>query len=134
MPRSFGKIFLVPGLLLITAAILLPVLRGTPVGLAVAIAVPGIVLIVLGWAFGRVQTTLHPVPEILQTLYSIDRKMRATVRRRTDGHYQVEYWALTYSHAEHGLEPQYIRSGGSSVADSLAGAVDLASEHLRTGG
>lgn len=134
MLRLFGNILLVLGLLLITAAILLPVMQWIPVGLSVAIGVPGIVVTALGWSFRNLQPSFQPAVEILQTLYSTDRKFRATVRRRSDSQYQVEYWALVYNQTEHGLEPQYIRQGGSTITDSLASAVDLASERLRTSG
>lgn len=119
--------------MLLTAAILLPIIQWIPIGLAVAIAVPGIVLIMLGLSFRNFQTSSQPALEILQTLYSNDRKFRATVRQRSDKQYQVEYWALVYNTTEHGLEPQYIRQGGSTIADSLASAVDLASERIHAG-
>lgn len=134
MLRLVGNFVLVLGLLLIAAAILLPVMQWIPVGLSVAIGVPGIVLIALGLSFRSLQTSSHPAPEILQTLYSTDRKFRATVRQRSDSHYQVEYWALVNNHTEHGLEQQYIRQGGSTIADSLASALDLATERLRSSG
>lgn len=134
MLRLVGNFVLVLGLLLIAVAILLPVMQWIPVGLSVAIGVPGIVLIALGFSFRSLQTSSHPAPEILQTLYSADRKFRATVRQRSDSHYQVEYWALVNNQTEHGLEQQYIRQGGSTIADSLASAVDLATDRLRSSG
>lgn len=129
-----GNFVLAIGLLLITAATLLIVMQLIPAGLVVAIGVPGIVLIALGLSFRNLQTYSQPAPEILQTLYSTDRKFRATVKQRSDNHYQVEYWVLVYNQTEHGLEQQYIRQSGSTIADSLAGAVDLATERLRSSG
>lgn len=133
MLRLIGNFVLILGLLLIIAAILLPIMQWIPAGLSVAIGVPGIVLISLGFSFRNLQMPAQPAPEILQTLYSNDRKFRATVRQRSDKQYQVEYWALVYNTTEHGLEPQYIRQGGSSIADSLASAVDLASARIESG-
>lgn len=124
--------FLALGLLILVAAVLSPLLHWIPIGLAVGVAVPGLVLLVLGWSFEHAQTTFQPVPEILQTLYSTDHKFRATIKRRNDGQFQVEYWALVYNHTtEYGTEPQYTRLGGSTIAASLASAIDLATERLR---
>ncbi|HNN12903.1 MAG TPA: hypothetical protein PKL78_05055 [Anaerolineales bacterium] len=133
MPKLTGKIFLLLGLLFILLAIFLPAMQWIPIGMAVAIAVPGIVLLVLGWSFGRDQTTLQPAPEILQTLYSPDRKFRATIQRRKDGQIQIDYWALVYNQTEHGLESQYTRQGGTTIVSSFANAEDLAAERLRAG-
>ena len=126
--------FLALGLLIMVASVLLPLLHWILIGLAVGVAVPGLVLLVLGWSFERAQATFQPAPEILQNLYSTDNTLRATIKQRNDGQYQVEYWALVYhQNAEHGMEPHYTRMSASTIADSLASAIDLANERLRAG-
>ena len=125
------KFLLIIGLFISSLAIALPLLNIIPAGAAIAIAVPGITMSILGWLFGRSTDPAKAGSGTVQTIFSADKNLRAVIYQRNDGNYQVETWQLfPLNNSDSGYS--WVRQNSSGIVDSLSAAVDIANEYIRT--
>ena len=67
----------------------------------------------------------------VQTVTSTDGLLRAVIKQRTDGRYQVEVWKKVYAPTqENSSDFQFVRQSSLAFTDSLAEAVDIASGYV----
>ena len=127
-----NKPLFVVGLMSAGVAALLLLLGQVSFGLAAAIAILGIGLVVVSVRGGGNSSKPKREAQEVQTIVSDDGQLRAIIKRRFDGKFQVELWKLVkgYSH-EFGSDVQFVRQGNMAITDTLADAVSIALSYMR---
>jgi ATP-dependent 26S proteasome regulatory subunit len=123
-------LFLIGLLIVITAAALL-LFRIIPFGTALALAIVGNGLIVLSRRKERKKPKFALSEQVVQTVHSADGQMRAMIKQRADGNYQVEIQRLVHEDSqEYGQSDYWVRQS-APITDTLSSAVDIAVRHVR---
>jgi hypothetical protein len=120
------------GLLFVGVAAGLVLMGQIPFGFAAAIAILGIGLVVVSVRGGGNRSKPRREAKEVQTIVSDDGQLRAVIKRRVDGTFQVELWKLFNGYSqEFGSEVQFVRQGDMAIADTLTEAVSIASDYIR---
>jgi hypothetical protein len=128
-----NKTLLTLGLLITLLAAALLLMNVIPFGVAAAIAVFGIGLVAVVRR-KNTQPESKPAQQTVEIVYSSDRQMRAVIKQRGDGKYQVEVWKLVSDYSQDfGPGSQWARQPAGSITDTLSDAMDIATSHVRGG-
>lgn len=119
------------GLLLVCLAAALLLMNAIPFGFAAAIAVLGIGLVAVAGRSGRPQPKSRAEAQVVQTIFSPDQKLRAVIKQRPDGKFQVETWKFVDYLQD--SSPNWARQGNWGITDFLSDAVDMAESYIQMG-
>jgi hypothetical protein len=126
-----NKTLFIIGLLIVTLAATFLLLGILPSGLAIAAAMLGIGLIFLSRRGERPKPKSPTETQVVQTIHSADGQMRAIIKQRPDGKYQVEIQRFVREYSqEFGQNDCWIRQS-APLTDSLSSAVEIATSHIR---
>ncbi|MFZ5911893.1 MAG: hypothetical protein ACOYYU_17935 [Chloroflexota bacterium] len=104
-------------------------------GIAAALGILGIGLVAASRRWLRPQTDPQARPEqVVQTIYAPDRQLRALVKQRADGNYQVEIQKFIHDYSpDVGSHDRWERQSNLLVTDTLARAVEIAAGRVGAG-
>ena len=103
-----------------------------PTGAGLAIGIPGAALILIATLFGSSEIQRSKAEtEVVQTIFSPDKKLQAIIKQRRDGKFQVETWKVVDYIQDSG--PSWARQGTWGITDTLANAVEIAESYIRKG-
>jgi hypothetical protein len=126
-----NKTLFVIGLLIVILAAVFLLLGIVPSGLAIAAAILGIGLIFLSRRGERPKQKSATEAQVVQTIHSADGQMRAVIKQRPDGKYQVEIQRFVREYSqEFGQNDRWVRQS-APLTDSLPSAVEIATSHVR---
>jgi hypothetical protein len=126
-----NKTLFVIGLLIVILATVFLLLGFVSSGLAIAVAVLGIGLTFLSKRDGQPVPKSVPEAQVVQTIHSADGQMRAIIKQRPDGKYQVEIQRFVREYSqEFGQNDHWVRQS-APLTDSLSRAVKIATSHVR---
>jgi len=130
-----GWAMMILGLLIALTASALLVMNVIESGVAAAIGILGIGLIAASGRWLRPREGLQLKKEqITQTIYAPDRQLRALIKRRVDGNYQVEVQKFVHDYSpDVGSHDRWERLSGTPIVDTLARAVELAARSVGAG-
>lgn len=128
-----SRVLMILGLLIALASAALLLAGVIESGVAVAIGILGMGLIAA--AGSRHRTGLGAQPEqVLRTIYSPDRQLRALIRHRADRKYQVEIQKFIHEYSpEVGSHDRWERQSNEPITDELATAVEIAAHRIGAG-
>ncbi len=122
------------GLLLVILDAALLIFGIIPFGIAGAAGMLGIGLIFLSRRRKQVASESKPGAKVVQTIYSADSQLRAVIKQRVDGKYQVEIWKLVTDYSQDfGPGPQWALQRPWGITDTLSNAMDLAASYVGAG-
>jgi uncharacterized SAM-binding protein YcdF (DUF218 family) len=122
------------GLLLVMLDAALLIFGIIPFGIAGAAGVLGIGLIFLSRRRKQVASESKPGAKVVQTIHSTDGQLRAVIKQRVDGKYQVEIWKLVTDYSQDfGPGSQWTLQRPWGITDTLSSAVDLAASYIGAG-
>ncbi|MEW5831038.1 MAG: hypothetical protein AB1846_19275, partial [Chloroflexota bacterium] len=103
--------------------------------MAVALGVLGIGLIAASGRWMRPKRGETPrSDQVLQTIYAPDRQLRALVKQRSDGKYQVEVQKFVHEYSpDVGSHDRWERLTYDPITDTLASAVEIAARRVGAG-
>lgn len=129
-----NKTMFVIGLLIVCLSAALLLLDLVPSGVPVAIGMLGIGLIAASGRGRRVRPEPVPVAQVVQTIHSPDRQLRALVWKHADGRYEVEVHRFIRDDSQDfGPNDRWVRHANTSLTDTLAGALEIASHQVGAG-
>ena len=130
-----GWAMMILGLLIALTASALLLMNVIESGLAAVIGILGIGLIAAAGRWLRPKTrSLFRSEQIVQTIYAPDRQLRALIKQRADGTYQVEVQKFVHDYSpDVGSHDRWERLSGSPIVDTLASAVEMAAERVGAG-
>jgi hypothetical protein len=120
------------GLLLVVFAVLLLLFSVLPFGITAAVAVLGIGLITLSRRAEWTKSEAAPSSQIVQTIHSADGQMRAVIKQRADGKYQVEIQRFVREDSQEFGQNDHWARQSAPMTDTLSSAVDIALGYVRT--
>lgn len=130
-----GWAMMILGLLIALAASALLLMNVIESGLAAVIGILGIGLIAASgrWLPTKKGTQPQAQPN-LPTIHSPDRQLRALIKHRADGTYQVEVQKLVHDYSpDVGSHDRWERQPGTPIIDNLAMALEIAAERVGAG-
>jgi hypothetical protein len=128
-----GWAIMISGLLIALAALLL--MNVIESGVAIAIGILGIGLIAASGRWLPTQKGMQPEAQPdAPTIHSPDRQLRALIKHRADGTYQIEIQKLIHDYSpDVGSHDRWERQPGTPIVGSLATAVEVAAERVGAG-
>jgi hypothetical protein len=114
--------------LLSTALLLFGII---PLWLAIAVGALGIGLISFSIRWEQAEPKSAPGSQAVQTIHSEDGQLRAVIKQRADGKYQVEIQRFVREDSpEFGQNDHWVRQS-APITDTLPSAVDIALGYVR---
>lgn len=128
-----SRAMMILGLLIALASAALLLAGVIESGVAAAIGILGIGLIAA--AGRRLRTSPGVQPEqVLRTIYSPDRQLRALIWHRADRKYQVEIQKFIHEYSpDVGSHDRWERQSNEPITDELAMAVEIAAHRVGAG-
>jgi hypothetical protein len=130
-----GWAMMISGLLIALAASALLLMNVIESGVAAAIGILGIGLIAASGRWLPTQKGMQPQaqPDV-PTIHSPDRQLRALIKHRVEGTYQIEIQKLVHDYSpDVGSHDRWERQPDTLIVDSLATAVEIAAERVGAG-
>lgn len=130
-----GWVLMILGLLIALAASALLVMNVIESGVAAAIGILGIGLIAASGRWLRPLGGTRPrTKHVVQTIYAPDRQLRALIKRRADGNYQVEVQKFVHNYSpDVGSHDRWERQSGTPIIVTLSEAVEMAAQRVGAG-
>ena len=130
-----GWAMMILGLLIALAASTLLLMNMIESGVAAAIGILGIGLIAASGRWLPTQKGMQPQAQPgVPTIHSPDRQLRALIKHRADGIYQVEIQKLMHDYSpDVGSQDRWERQPGTRIVHNLATAVEIAAERVGAG-
>jgi len=128
-----NKTLLVLGLLITLLAVALLMLGIIPLWVAIAAGALGIGLVSAAMRWDQTTPESAPSAQVVQTIHSADGQLRAVIKQRADGKYQVEIQRFVREDSqESGQNDRWVRQS-APMTDTLSSAVEIAASHVRAG-
>jgi len=130
-----SRVIFTLGLLIALTASALLVAGVIESGVAALLGIVGISLIAASRRMLHSQDNLRAQSEkIVQTIYSPDRYLRALIKQRSDGKYQIEIQKFVHDYSpDVGSHDRWERQSNASITDTLASAVEIAASSVGAG-
>jgi hypothetical protein len=133
-----GVAIITAGLIVALTASALLVMDVIGSGPAVALGILGIGLIAVSGRWLRSTPCEKPpaesIEQILQTIYSPDRQVRALVRKHASGNYRVEIQKSVHEYlTDIGWQDRWESESNATITDTLATAIEIAARSIGAG-
>jgi hypothetical protein len=127
-----NKTLLTLGLLITLLTIALLLFGIIPLWMAIAVGALGIGLISFSIRWEQATPASAPGAQVVQTIHSADGQLRAVIKQRTDGKYQVEIQSFVREDSQDfGQNDRWVRQS-APITDTLSSAVEIATGYVRT--
>jgi hypothetical protein len=125
-----NKPLLILGLLVTLIVAMLLLFGVISFGVSAAACMLGIGLIVLSRWVEQEKPETTPSAQVVQTIHSADGELRAVIKQRIDGKYQVEIQRFVREDSpEFGPNDHWVRQS-APITDTLSSAVDIAASYV----
>lgn len=128
-----NKTLLTFGFLITLVGIALLLLGIIPFWMASAVGALGIGLMAASLRWEQAKPEAAPSPQVVQTIHSTDGQLRAVIKQRADGKYQVEIQRFVREDSQEFGQNDHWARQSAPITDTLSSAVDIAASYVRAG-